>query len=104
MSSALDARIQDLQSEVDGAVSDSSKDQIAQCARLLATYVALYKHEFGELTSEQYSHISDRLTENLEFGESVYSSGLQEMLETLALVGIQDVEHSLWPNISRTLN
>jgi len=104
MDSALDSRIQDLQAELDDVVSDSTKDQVAQCARLLATYVALYKHEFGELTAEQYSHISERLCENLEFGESVYSSGLREMLETLVLVGVQDVEQPRWPETSRTLN
>ena len=104
MDSALDSRIQDLQAELDDAVSDSTKDQVAQCARLLATYVALYKHEFGELTAEQYSQISERLCENLEFGESVYSSGLREMIETLVLVGVQDVEQPRRPATSRTLN
>jgi hypothetical protein len=97
-------RIEDLQADVDDAVSASSKAQIAQCARLLATYVALYKHQFGELTDEQYSHLSNRLARNLEFGESVYSSGLRELLETLALVDIHDVDPLPWPDSSPTLN
>lgn len=104
MSDALTARIRDLQAEVDEAVSDSSKAQIAQCARLLATYVALYKHQFGELTDEQYSDLSERLADSLEFGESVYSGGLREMLETLALVEVQDAGLASWPETSRTIN
>ncbi|MDP6182405.1 MAG: hypothetical protein QF609_01165 [Gammaproteobacteria bacterium] len=104
MDGALMSRIQDLQAEVDDAVSDSSKAQIAQCARLLATYVALYKHQFGELTDEQYSHLSERLAENLEFGESVYSRGLRELLETLALVEVHEGDRITDPDVPRTLN
>ena len=104
MNRALVSQLSDLQVDVDDAVSASTKAQIAQCARLLATYLALYKHQFGELTNEQYSRLSDRLGESLEFGESVYSTGLRELLETLALVEVYGMDSPPWSNSSHTLN
>lgn len=97
-------RIQDLQADVDDAVSHSTKAQLAQCARLLGTYVALYKHKFGELTNEEYVELGTKITDSLEFGEAVYSSGLQEFLETLALVEVHDIDQPTPHRRSRTIN
>ncbi len=97
-------RIQDLQAEVDDAVSCSTKAQVAQCARLLATYVALYKHKFGELSHAEYAELGAQITNSLEFGEAVYSSGLQELLETLALVEVHDIDSPPAAGTSRTIN
>ena len=93
--------LNDLQAAVDDAVDDSSKAELAQCARVLATYVALYKHHFGELSFEQYTILGERLADGAEFGEAVYRSGLRELLETLALTDAQG--GSSIPG-SRTLN
>lgn len=104
MNQLLNSTIQQLQDEIDVVVSDSSKEQLAQCARLLATYVALYKHQFGELSNMQYADLSAQLAESLEFGESVYSSGLREMLETLLLIEVQESEMEALVPYKRTLN
>ena len=97
-------RIQDLLPNVDEAVSCSSKAQMAQCARLLATYVALYKHKFGELSHAEYAEFGAQITDSLEFGEAVYSSGLQELLETLALVEVHGIDLAPPPRTLRTIN
>lgn len=93
-----------LQNEVDDVVSGCAKDQLAQCARLLATYVALYKHEFGELSQDRFAVLSQKLADNVEFGEAVYSTGLKELLETLAVVDTQAPEaNRVMPEV-RTIN
>ena len=94
----------DLQADVDDAVSESTKAQIAQCARLLATYLALYKHRYGKLINEEYTELDERLSECLEFGEAVYCSGLQELLETMALVEVYDLDQPKPLRTSRTIN
>lgn len=76
-----------LQTELEHVSTPLSRDQLLQCARLLATYVSLYKHEFGELSAAQYDRLNERIGHNQEFGESVYLAGMHELLETLALVG-----------------
>ncbi len=96
--------IQDLQATVDDAVCATTKAQIAQCARLLAIYVAFYKHQFGALTTAQTSDLSDRLGDSVEFGESVYNTALEEFLETLALVEAHSVDCPPGSEPSRTLN
>lgn len=96
--------LNELQAEVDEVVESSSKGQLGQCARLLATYIALYKHEFGELSQERFANLSNKLAESLEFGEAVYATGLQELLETLSIVETQGVEQLGLNSESRTLN
>ncbi|MEM7468943.1 MAG: hypothetical protein AAF387_18945 [Pseudomonadota bacterium] len=95
--------LNELQAEVDEVVEGSSKGQLGQCARLLATYIALYKHEFGELSQERFANLSTKLADSLEFGEAVYATGLQELLETLSIVESQGADQLGW-NESRTLN
>ena len=104
MDSASNSNRRDLQADVEDAVSDSTKEQVAQCARLLATYLALYKHKYGELTTEEYAELNEQLSDSLEFGEAVYCSGLQEMLETLALVEVYDLDQPKPPRTSRMIN
>lgn len=106
MRQALLSNVQALHAEVESVMVGTTKQRLAQCARLLATYVALYKHQFGELSSEQYNALSEELSENLEFGESVYSSGLRELLETLALVELGSRVDPSDPDMGadRTLN
>ena len=45
-----------------------------------------------------------QISESLECGESVYSSGLQELLETLALVEVHDIDSPAVAGTSRTIN
>ena len=96
--------LNELQAEVDEVVESSSKGQLGQCARLLATYIALYKHEFGELSQERFANLSSKLADSLEFGEAVYACGLQELLETLSIVDARANDLSNITGESRTLN
>lgn len=98
--------LDELQIEVDEAVEGCSKTQLGQCARLLATYVALYKQEFGELNQDRFAVLTRKLAVDLEFGESIYATGLQELLETLSVVDAQapDIVHSEAEVEVRTLN
>ena len=98
--------LDELQVEVDEAVEGCSNAQLGQCARLLATYVALYKQEFGELNQDRFAVLTRKLAVDLEFGEAIYATGLQELLETLSVVDAQvpDVVHSDTDAAVRTLN
>ncbi len=82
----------------------TTKAQIPRRVRLLANCMARYKHQFGALTTAQTTDLSDRLGESVEFGESVYSTALEEFLETLALVEAHRVDSPPWSEPSRTIN
>lgn len=104
MKNEINPSLDQLQEEVDDVVGGCGKDQLAQCARLLATYIALYKHEFGELSQDRFAVLSQELADNVEFGEAVYQTGLKELLETLAVVDTQAPEaNQAMPEV-RTLN
>lgn len=104
MSEDKNLSLNELQAEVDEVVESSSKGQLGQCARLLATYIALYKHEFGELSQERFANLSNKLADSLEFGEAVYASGLQELLETLSIVDGQGADLMSMGSEARTIN
>lgn len=104
MSTNKQLSLTELQAEVDEVVDSSSKGQLGQCARLLATYIALYKHEFGELSQERFAALSLQLAESLEFGEAVYATGLRELLETISIVDTQGADLRELSLEARTLN
>jgi len=43
--------------EIEQLISDSSKHDLAECARLLAFHLALYQQKYGELPEELYEKI-----------------------------------------------
>ena len=47
-------RFQNFYLEIEKLISDSSKEDLAECARLLAFNLALYKQKYGELPKEAY--------------------------------------------------
>lgn len=61
------------------------KEGLAQCIRLLSTYVALYKKDFGELSAESYESIL--LSTGLETEMiSVYENGIHEAVAMLSMI------------------
>ena len=104
MSDKNELSLDQLQEEVDDAVVGCAKEQLAQCARLLATYIALYKHEFGELSQDRFAVLSQKLADNVDFGEAVYVTGLKELLETLAVVDTHALDKTTVLPEVRTIN
>ena len=98
------SRLRDLQTEVDRAVKMTTKSELVQCARLLATYVAIYKEQYGELTYQEYDVLSRRLVDSTRFGEQVYLNGIKELLETLAVIELRGVADESAPFEDRRLN
>ena len=74
-------RFQNFFLEIEKLISDSSKEDLAECARLLAFNLALYKQKYGELPKEAYKKmLTIESIESLddETG-AVLASGILEM-------------------------
>lgn len=70
----------------------SSHEDLARCARLLGLYIAMYKHEFGELPAEtcsRYLQTGDT-SENDPLIAEIFNSGLQEVTSLLTLITADD--------------
>ncbi len=61
------------------------KKGLAQCIRLLSTYIALYKKDFGELSSERYESILFSTGLDTEM-ISVYEDGIHEAVAMLSMI------------------
>ncbi|MCI0400759.1 MAG: hypothetical protein L0Z68_05605 [Gammaproteobacteria bacterium] len=82
---------------IDELISDSSKDDLAECARLLAFNLALYKQKFGELPKELYEKMLTIESVDDETG-AVLASGILEMGIMLAQVTgkLDEIEKFKW--------
>ena len=61
------------------------KDGLTQCIRLLSTYIALYKKDFGELSAESYETILDSTGVEAEM-VNVFENGLNEAVSMLSMI------------------
>jgi len=61
------------------------KEGLAQCIRLLSTYIALYKKDFGELSTESYESILFSTGFDAE-SISVYENGIHEAITMLSMI------------------
>ncbi len=61
------------------------KEGLAQCIRLLSTYIALYKKDFGELSAERYESILFSTGLDTEM-ISVYENGIHEAVAMLSMI------------------
>ncbi len=70
---------------LDEMVADATKADLAECARLLALYVAHYKSKYGELPLEEHKAMleADDIDEEMA---KLLASGALEMAVVLALV------------------
>ena len=66
-------------------VDECSKEELADCALLLAMNLANYKSRFGELPSENFKEllVTDTIDEDTA---RILMAGSEEMIKTLALV------------------
>jgi len=70
---------------LDEAMAKASKDEIAECARLLALNLAHYKQKYGELPLNEQEQLATE-TEVTDETARLLASGMLEMAVTLALV------------------
>ncbi len=70
---------------LDEMVADATKEDLAECARLLALNVAHYKSKYGELPLEEHQAMLE--TQEIDEGlAKLLASGMLEMTMTLATV------------------
>ncbi len=70
---------------LDQMIAQSSKEDLAECARLLALNVAHYKRQYGELPLEEHQAMLE--TGQIDEGlATLLASGMLEMTMTLAVV------------------
>ncbi len=79
------AEFKDYYKHLDEMIAESSKEGLAECARLLALNVAHYKSKYGELPLEEHQAMLDtqEIDEDLA---KLLASGMLEMTMTLATV------------------
>ena len=70
---------------LDERIAESSKEDLAECARLLALNVAHYKQKYGELPLEEHMAMLSA-TDIDEDTATLLASGMLEMTVTLILV------------------
>ncbi len=79
------AEFKDYYKRLDEMIAESTKADLAECARLLALNVAHYKAKYGELPLEE--HHAMLVTEDIdEEMAKLLASGVLEMAVVLALV------------------
>ncbi len=79
------AEFKDYYKRLDEMIADSTKADLAECARLLALNVAHYKAKYGELPLEEHQAMleADDIDEEMA---KLLASGVLEMAVVLALV------------------
>ena len=79
------AEFKDYYKHLDEIIAESTKADLAECARLLALNVAHYKAKYGELPLEEHQAMLDtqEIDEDLA---KLLTSGILEMTMTLATV------------------
>ncbi len=78
---------------LDQMIAQSSKEDLAECARLLALNVADYKRRYGELPLVEHQAMleTDQIDEGLV---KLLASGMLEMTMTLAVVTGRSEEYA----------
>ncbi len=79
------AEFKDYYKHLDAIITESTKADLAECARLLALNVAHYKAKYGELPLEEHQAMLevDDIDEEMA---KLLVSGVLEMISVLALV------------------
>ncbi len=81
-------RLRQLDVEFTNLVHSSSRDDIANCAKFLAMYIALYRQKFGEISAEEYNRLMDRSKLDDE-SLAILEEGMDEASAMLKLVLLQ---------------
>ncbi len=61
------------------------KEGLTQCIRLLSTYIAMYKKDFGELTLESYEAILGSTSVDPDM-VNVFENGMSEAVAMLSMI------------------
>jgi succinate dehydrogenase flavin-adding protein (antitoxin of CptAB toxin-antitoxin module) len=61
------------------------KEGLTQCIRLLSTYIAMYKKDFGELTLESYEAILESTSVDPDM-VNVFENGMSEAVAMLSMI------------------
>ncbi len=79
------AEFKDYYKHLDKLIAESTKENLAECARLLALNIAHYKAKYGELPLEEHQAMLE--TQEIDEGlAKLLASGMLEMTMTLATV------------------
>ena len=79
------SKLQQLHTKLEQQVAACNKQQLAQCARLLAMYVTVYRQTYGELSFEDYEDLQ-RAETDPDCGASLFFDGMQEVTQMLTLI------------------
>jgi len=71
--------------ELDTLSEMIDKEGLTQCIRLLSTYIALYKKDFGELPAESFESILDSTGVEADM-VSVFENGMHEAVAMLSMI------------------
>ena len=95
------AEFKDYYKRLDTMIAESTKVDLAECARLLALNVAHYKAKYGELPLEEHQAMleADDIDEEMA---KLLASGVLEMAVVLALVTGRSEEYDDLPPRYRT--
>lgn len=66
-------------------VQECNRDELGQCAKLLAMYVAIYKQRYGELPLDKLSHMADTPAVDKELSQ-IIQEGIVEASTMLRMV------------------
>ncbi len=79
------AEFKDYYKRLDAMIAESTKENLAECARLLALNIAHYKAKYGELPLEEHQAMLEVDDIDEEMGK-LLASGVLEMMSVLTLV------------------
>ncbi len=97
------AEFKDYYKRLDEIIADSTKADLAECARLLALNVAHYKAKYGELPLEEHQAMleADDIDEEMA---KLLASGVLEMTVVLALVTGRSEEYERLKALSTSIH
>ncbi len=79
------AEFKEYYKRLDDMIAQASKEELAECARLLALNVAHYKAKYGELPLEEHQAMLETQEIDKDLAK-LLTSGMLEMTMTLATV------------------
>jgi len=78
-------QIRKQQLEFQDLVEECNQNELGQCAKLLAMYIAVYKQEYGELPIENLVNMSETLLVDQELSQ-IIQNGIEEASSMLRMV------------------
>ncbi len=73
------------QLDFEGLVQDCNREELGQCAKLLAMHIAVYKQQYGEIPVKNLAQIAETVSVNQEISQ-VIQNGIEEASDMLRMV------------------